>query len=71
MLDDYEVSVLFARVEIKKKWFQFWLPKYSVVEMGSYTRIGEVVELNIKFGDLFLSGKETNGSFVGTINGLP
>ena len=72
MLENYETGVLTAEVKLNKKWYQFWLPKYSVMDVGAYTRIGALVDMDIKIGTLYLNGHSTKeGSFVGKINGLP
>ena len=40
-LEDYEVGTL--QVKVRKRWYQFWLPKY--VLYGHYTKIGKIVKV--------------------------
>ena len=43
-LDEYEEGVML--VEVRDKWYKFWLPK--TVTFGSYVRVGSLVSVRIK-----------------------
>ena len=49
-LDDYEEGVLTGKIAYRKHWYEFWKPKYIKKDIGMYTRIGNKVQFNIKFG---------------------
>ena len=53
LLDDYEEGTWtpLAMVRFRKKWWQFWLPKFVKHDYAKYTKIGSVVEITILDAD--------------------
>ncbi len=56
-LDDYEEGELRARV--RRHWWQFWLP--ISVSAGYYTRIGNVVQLHVRFKEGYVVARSITG----------
>lgn len=71
MLDDYEEGVLTGRIKYRRYWWELWKPNYIEEDIGSYTKIGKTIQLNIKIGDILISGYSVNGTMSGVITGLP
>ena len=51
--EDYEEGVMTVHVPIKKKWYQFWLPKNIDYDYCRYTKIGNMVKITIEGGKSF------------------
>ena len=71
MLTNYEEGFIRGKVKLNKKWWEFWVPNYVEMDVGSYTMVGPIVEINIKIGSLYITGHSKDGSLVGEIKGLP
>jgi hypothetical protein len=68
---DYEEGDIVQQIVTNKNWWEFWKPGTVPMSVGKYTRTGNVVDLDIRLGNLYLTGKSKNGEFVGYLSGLP
>lgn len=71
ILDDYEEGVLIGKIKLRINWWEFWKPKFINHNIGNYTKIGKTIKVNIKVGEIGLSGIIKNGMVSGVIRGLP
>jgi len=53
-LDDYEEGALTGFVMTDKKWWQFWMPKKYHGNIGIYTKIGNMMQVNLNGGMIFI-----------------
>lgn len=70
-LPEYETGVLVGKISFRNKWYQFWKPKFTEKDIGTYTKVGRIISFNIEIGQIFISGHAQNGDMTGHISGLP
>ena len=53
LLEDYEEGVLKGFIFISKKWWQFWKPKKVYGDIGTYAKVGGLVQVELNSGHSF------------------